>query len=125
MSIADLPDHALPLSEQELLSLDAPGLTLGAHTVTHANLPSLDEDGIRDEMAGSRAWLQERTERYVDWLAYPYGHHDDVVAGVAAELFEGALRVDGGVLAAGLCALIYSKMGDIETAREKLASYTP
>ena len=96
--IADLPGHALPLTENELLDLESEGLTLGAHTVSHANLPVLAESEVRNELLESRRWLEQRTSRYVDWLAYPYGQYDDRVARVAGEVFEGALRVDGGLI---------------------------
>lgn len=96
--IADLPGHALPLTENELINLESEGLTMGAHTVSHANLPVLAESEVRSELLESRRWLEQRTSRYVDWLAYPYGHFDDRVARVAGELFEGAVRVDGGLI---------------------------
>jgi peptidoglycan/xylan/chitin deacetylase (PgdA/CDA1 family) len=95
--LVELPDHAKPVTEQELLACNMPGLSLGAHTVTHANLPTLSENAVRGELAESKQWLQSRTDRYVDWLAYPYGYHDDAVVRVAAEVFSGALRVDGGL----------------------------
>ena len=96
--IADLPDHALPMTEDELLNLESEGLTLGAHTVSHANLPVLTESEVRNELLESKKWLEERTSRYIDWLAYPYGHYDDMVARVAGQVFEGAVRVDGGLI---------------------------
>lgn len=97
-SIATLPDHALPISEDELLHVDHDRLSLGAHSVTHANLTELLEHDLRTELLESKRWLEERTPRYVDWLAYPYGHTDASVARVALEVFEGAVRVDGGVI---------------------------
>ena len=59
VSVVDVPAHARPVTEEELLSARMPGLTLGAHTVTHANLPSLGADAIRSEMTASKDWAQE------------------------------------------------------------------
>ena len=96
--IADLPGHALPVTEDELIAVESEGLTLGAHTVSHANLPVLAEADVRRELVESKQWLAQRTSRYVDWLAYPYGHYDDMVSRIAGEVFEGAFRVDGGLI---------------------------
>ena len=100
-TLMELPDHAKPVNEQELLACDMPGLSLGAHTVTHANLPTLSEIAVLRELTESKQWLQSRTDRYVDWLAYPYGYHDDAVVRVASDVFDGALRVDGGLFRSG------------------------
>lgn len=97
LAVQSLPAFACPLTEGELLSLDGDGLTLGAHTVSHPNLCTLDPDEIRAQLVDGRRWLSERTPRYVDQLAYPYGLHDERVVRVASDVFSGALRVDGGL----------------------------
>lgn len=100
-SLVDLPDHAQPVTEEELAGMTVPGLTLGAHTVSHRKLPGLDADALRQEFGESKEWLRARVPHYVDWLAYPYGLHDDVVVQVAREFYEGALLVNGGALRGG------------------------
>lgn len=96
LSIQDLPEHARPVTEKELVSSLGAGTTLGAHTWTHPNLTRLDEADVRQELGASRQWLMERTDRYRSWLAYPYGMVDDASEAVSADLFHGALLVAGG-----------------------------
>lgn len=96
LAIGDVPDHARPVTEEELVSSLTTGTTLGAHTWTHPNLTRLDEDDVRRELGASRDWLRERTDRYRSWLAYPYGMVDDACQAVSEDLFDGALLVTGG-----------------------------
>ena len=56
-------------------SLEA-GLTLAAHSRTHASLPLLTGPALHDEVAGSRAELEDVAGAAVDLFAYPFGHHD-------------------------------------------------
>ena len=56
-----------------------------SHTRTHASLPTLDDDRLREQLAGSRADLQTLLGESVDFLAYPYGHFDDRVIAAARD----------------------------------------
>jgi peptidoglycan/xylan/chitin deacetylase (PgdA/CDA1 family) len=51
----------------------APGVTIGAHTLSHPMLAKHPEDVARREMAGSKAWLEEALEVPVRHFAYPVG----------------------------------------------------
>lgn len=101
LRLRDLPDHACPVSEEELLS--NPHLeqtTLGAHTWSHPNLARLDEASLRDELERSRSWLAGRSDRYVDCLAYPYGLTSPSVEQMADAIFDASLLVSGGAAVA-------------------------
>lgn len=64
------------LSPAELRQLAAhPLITLGAHGVTHANLPSLSPEARRREMAGSREWLENAVQQEITSFAYPHGQY--------------------------------------------------
>jgi peptidoglycan/xylan/chitin deacetylase (PgdA/CDA1 family) len=52
---------------------DAPLVTIGAHTVTHANLALQSEEIATQEMATSRARIENALQRPIVDLAYPYG----------------------------------------------------
>jgi len=94
----DLPDHALPVEESELLDPTlADGITFGAHTWEHPNLAALAPSEAETSMLRSKEWLASTTDRYVDWIAYPYGLWSPAVAEIARRHFEGALLVDGGL----------------------------
>lgn len=62
--------------------LDA-GFVFHSHTRTHADLTTLDDAALQDQLAGSRADLQTLLGQPVPLLAYPYGNHDDRVVAAA------------------------------------------
>jgi len=95
--VASLPAHARPAAEDVVVSRGLPaGVTFGAHTWAHPNLARLTRDERHSELRRSREWLKSRTDRYVDWLAYPYGSADSGTEAAASEHFDGALLVAGG-----------------------------
>jgi peptidoglycan/xylan/chitin deacetylase (PgdA/CDA1 family) len=64
----------LCLSWNELKSFaDDPLVTIGAHTVTHCNLARQSEDVALRELTASRSRIEQKLEREVLHLAYPYG----------------------------------------------------
>lgn len=70
------------MTRAELLEARSLGLEIGAHTRTHPSLPGLvARNGglLREEVAGSRAELEDLVEAPVDIFAYPFGHHDATV----------------------------------------------
>jgi peptidoglycan/xylan/chitin deacetylase (PgdA/CDA1 family) len=72
-------DRGRPLTPDELHQLAGlPGVTVGAHTVTHPSLARLDALEQVDEMRTSRAWLEHTLGCAVDFLAYPFGKDGDV-----------------------------------------------
>ena len=69
--------RGLCLSWDELKSFAAdPLVTIGAHSVSHCNLAKLAEDVAAQELAMSRARIEQALERPVLHLAYPYGDRE-------------------------------------------------
>ena len=67
----------LCMSWDELKALAAdPLVTIGAHTITHCNLAHQSEAVAREELTLSRARIEEKLQRPVVHLAYPYGDRD-------------------------------------------------
>jgi peptidoglycan/xylan/chitin deacetylase (PgdA/CDA1 family) len=63
------------LSREEIVRLGRSGLVdIGAHTVTHPRLSSLDVHAQREEVRRSKASLEEIAGRPVTSFAYPYGY---------------------------------------------------
>lgn len=58
----------------------APGISIGAHAVTHSSLARLTHDEQYRELEDSRAALVQLLERQISSVAYPYGQPDDVSA---------------------------------------------
>ena len=98
LPMAELPDHALPATAEEVIEAGRRGKTaLGVHTWGHPNLAVLTEAECADEYDRSRAWLEERAPRFSDWLAYPYGLHAPPAVTAARERFVGTLLIEGGL----------------------------
>jgi peptidoglycan/xylan/chitin deacetylase (PgdA/CDA1 family) len=91
------------MTGEELVEVAEAGVRLESHTRTHADLPTLDTPRLRDELAGSRAALEDVTGRPVRFLAYPFGHHDRRVRDVAEECgYEAAFTFLNGRVTRGL-----------------------
>jgi peptidoglycan/xylan/chitin deacetylase (PgdA/CDA1 family) len=81
---ADRPD-ATRMKREQLRELLAQGMTIGSHTRTHPDLARISEDAARDEIAGSKADLEDSLKVTVDFLAYPGGAFNACVAELARE----------------------------------------
>jgi len=53
------------------------GIEIGAHTVTHASLPLLNSNDLRNEVADSVRECRALSGKSVLGFAYPFGDHDD------------------------------------------------
>jgi len=69
----DEPGHGLMLTRQMLARLAQEGIEIGAHTVTHPILTSLDDMNARDEITASKQQLEAITGKPVRLFAYPNG----------------------------------------------------
>src|SRR5215208_1338546 len=72
------------------------GWEVGAHTMTHPELPTLSDLDLRRELSESRSTCEARLGRACRSLAYPYGRADSrVVAATAAAGYEVAAGLPG------------------------------
>jgi len=87
------------LTWEDILELDRDGtLRFEAHTLTHPNLPALDTDAAREEIAGSKSELENRLGRVVRALSYPSGLFGKREQWLAAEAgFHAAVACEPGV----------------------------
>lgn len=98
-----LPAHAGVATEEELAAAaGTPGITLGSHAWSHANLARLDAEELEDELSRPLGWLRDRfPEAVCPWLSLPYGRSGPGVERAVREAgYEGALRVTGGLAGA-------------------------
>jgi peptidoglycan/xylan/chitin deacetylase (PgdA/CDA1 family) len=90
------PGRLLTREEAARLSACEP-LTIGAHTVHHPALPTLDELAQTFEIEGSKQQLEAVAARPVAHFAYPYGRYGPgVAARVRAAGFASAATTDPG-----------------------------
>ena len=93
---ADLPDADV----QKMLDADQPW-ELGSHTITHADLTTLDSAELKHEVAASLRVLQDRFGVEIDNFCYPSGQYDDAVIGaVKAAGYRGATTENPGLASA-------------------------
>jgi peptidoglycan/xylan/chitin deacetylase (PgdA/CDA1 family) len=91
----DLPAGTRLLDWEQVRALDAAGMDIGGHSVSHAVLPNLPLPEARREIAGCRDQLAERLGRRPRHFAYPNGYHSAAVRrAVAEEGFETAVTTE-------------------------------
>lgn len=64
------------LHPDQIVELRDRGMEIGSHGRLHRRLPTLDPDGLRDEVSGSRDELTALLRRTPAGFCYPYGAHD-------------------------------------------------
>lgn len=88
------------LGADDIRVLADAGWEIGAHTLSHADLSTLDEAACRREIEGSRDRLTAITGRSVQTLAYPFGRYGPAAvaaagaAGMRAAVTTGSGRWD-------------------------------
>jgi peptidoglycan/xylan/chitin deacetylase (PgdA/CDA1 family) len=65
--------HGLMLTPEMVINLDRNGVEIGAHTITHPILSSLDDAAAAREIAGSKQELEDLIGKPVRLFAYPNG----------------------------------------------------
>ena len=87
------------VSVRELRFLHAAGMEIGAHTVHHVDLTTLDERQKRQEVLASATSLRQWLNAPVTAFAYPAGRYDASVArAVAGAGLASAVTTDEGVV---------------------------
>lgn len=90
-----------------LRQLEARGIEIGSHTVTHASLPSLSDTEALRELVQSRLAFERRLRHPVQWLAYPGGAYD--------------ARIERLARRAGYILAVTTEHGVVQSARRPLA----
>ncbi len=74
------------MSWDEIRELDAEGMEIGCHTLTHLILPKLkDDEMLRREISSAKDQIEAHIGHPVTSLAYPFGQYDERVVGIARE----------------------------------------
>jgi peptidoglycan/xylan/chitin deacetylase (PgdA/CDA1 family) len=120
-------DHQNFMTTEQLKRMMAAGMVIGGHSRTHPALSGVGNGRLKDEVAGSKAWLEDRLGVAIDSFAYPYGSYSSAtVAAVKAAGYRTARTVDTSTQAradslALLPAVLYSQYvnhyrGNVELA---------
>tara|TARA_R100001015_G_C4606042_1_gene161102 strand:+ start:228 stop:1169 length:942 start_codon:yes stop_codon:yes gene_type:complete len=70
-------EHAMSWDQLKEISKN-PLVEIGAHTITHPSLKSLNEREFQEEVIGSRQKLEEKLKIKIRHFAYPYGSVNEV-----------------------------------------------
>jgi peptidoglycan/xylan/chitin deacetylase (PgdA/CDA1 family) len=87
------------LTWEDIVELDRDGtLRFEAHSLTHPNLPTLDDSAAKEEIAGSKRELENRLGRVVQAFSYPAGLFGDRERRIVADAgFRIAVSCEPGV----------------------------
>jgi peptidoglycan/xylan/chitin deacetylase (PgdA/CDA1 family) len=89
----------LPLLDWDALArLQERGVTLGAHSRTHADVSAIDGNALRDEIVGSGEAIFERTGSRPTAFAYPFGHLDQASVALVRRTYQHGVTTDFRVL---------------------------
>lgn len=93
--MSGVPQHRR-MTVPQLLSLRQHGITVGAHSSTHAVLPRLSAASLQSQVADCRHRLQDLTGEGIEFFAYPGGRFNlPVVEAVQQAGFQAACSVIG------------------------------
>jgi peptidoglycan/xylan/chitin deacetylase (PgdA/CDA1 family) len=67
------PPNNLMMTSAQVKTLRGAGMQIGAHTLTHPILASLDDSDARTEIRGSKEFLENLLEERIGLFAYPNG----------------------------------------------------
>lgn len=82
------------LSEDQLREMQAAGMEIGSHTVSHPWLARISPDEAREELSRSERELASILDAPVRWICYPNGSFNAEVARIAEEVgYVGACSV--------------------------------
>ena len=79
------PTHRALTSEEAQQLTGSQWITIGAHTVTHQSLSRPPAAVQREEIAGSKAQLEQLLGIKVNTFSYPYGQHTDLTTEIVEE----------------------------------------
>jgi len=88
------PRVPVPMSKGELKSLGE-GMEIGAHTLTHPVLTEIPLQKAKEEIVGSKAWLEDILQRRCAMFCYPRGEWNADVKNLVKDAgFAGARTTD-------------------------------
>lgn len=82
----------LYLSWADLVRIQAAGMEVGSHSMTHACLSALSAPSLADEIGGSKRKLDEALSRPVEGFAFPFGKRDALPKDARAHLRAAGYR---------------------------------
>ncbi len=98
-----------PMTWDQVRELQAAGVEVGNHSLSHVALSQQSPEGLRREIFESRDLLRARIGEHSPYFSYPYGRPDAISPEVEAVLSE-----------AGYCGALTLEQNTIDCTRPKL-----
>src|SRR5262249_26057966 len=96
------PEEFSSVTWDQAREMDANGVEIGSHTLTHPILTNVGDERLRREVRDSKSRLEEILGRQVDQLCYPNGDNDErVQCEVARAGYRAAVTVVNGLIQRG------------------------
>jgi peptidoglycan/xylan/chitin deacetylase (PgdA/CDA1 family) len=96
------PDEYAAIDWRQAREMDANGVEIGSHTVTHPILTRIDDRRLEWELKESRARLEARLKRRIEHFCYPNGDYDERVRSAVAQAgYDSAVTTVSGLNDAG------------------------
>jgi peptidoglycan/xylan/chitin deacetylase (PgdA/CDA1 family) len=87
------------VSPDEMRALEAGGVEIGSHALTHGALEAMDDDGIRKELGESKRWLEEVLGHPVAAFAVPLNWYGPRAKRIAREVgYRAVMTSDNGTI---------------------------
>lgn len=108
----------------QLKEMEAGGITVESHTLTHPKLEELPDDEIRNELINSKNVLEENLGHPVEFLAYPTGTYNLHIAGIAQDVgYKGAFTIKYGVVDRGSNFFALERVPIFNTAQNTMKDF--
>ena len=108
----------------QLKEMEAGGITIESHTLTHPKLEELPDDEIRNELINSKNMLEENLGHPVEFLAYPTGTYNLHIAGIAQDVgYKGAFTIKYGVVDRGSNFFALERVPIFNTAQKTMKDF--
>lgn len=109
---------------EQLKEMEANGITIESHTLTHPKLEELPDDEIRNELLNSKNLLEENLGHPVEFLAYPTGTYNLHIAGIAQDIgYKGAFTIKYGVVDKGSNFFALERVPIFNTAQNTMKDF--
>ena len=85
------------MDDEQIIDMHEAGFEIGAHTMTHANLPTISEDEALFEIEASKDGLEDMLDAKIRSFSYPYGLVNENAKRIVQDVgFEMAYSVGSG-----------------------------
>jgi peptidoglycan/xylan/chitin deacetylase (PgdA/CDA1 family) len=116
------------LEWNQVRELDAAGVEIGGHSVTHPQLDTLPRTSVREEVTGCKQRIEDTLGHRVDAFAYPHGYSSRAVRALVREAgwtSAAAIRADSAFSSEGDDPLRFARlMVRADTGRNRFSLWT-